>query len=50
LRARGLGEEVYLDPLDAIVAGAPNQAEHWLARYHGEWGGDVTRIFGEAAV
>jgi glutamate--cysteine ligase len=50
LRARGLGEEVYLDPLDAIVAGGPNQAEHWLARYHGAWGGDVTRIFGEAAV
>ncbi len=50
LRARGLGEEVYLDPLDAIVAGAPNQAEHWLSRYHGAWGGDVKRIFEEAAV
>ncbi len=50
LRTRGLGEEAYLDPLDAIVAGAPNQAQHWLARYAGAWGGDVTRIFEEAAV
>ncbi len=50
LRARGHGEEAYLDPLDAIVAGAPNQAEHWLERYHGAWGGDATRIFGEARV
>jgi glutamate--cysteine ligase len=50
LRARGHGEESFLDPLDAIVAGAPTQAEHWLERYHGPWGGDVTRIFEEAAV
>ncbi len=50
LRARGLGEAAYLDPLDAIVAGAPNQAEYWLERYHGVWGGDVTRIFLEARV
>jgi glutamate--cysteine ligase len=50
LKARGLGEEIYLEPLQAIVAGAPTQAEHWLARYHGEWRGDVTRIFGEAAI
>ena len=50
LRSRGLGEAAYLDPLDAIVAGAPNQAEHWLARYHGDWAGDVTRIFEEAEV
>ena len=50
LRARGHGEETYLEPLDAIVAGAPNQAEHWLARYRGAWAGDVTRIFEEAEV
>ncbi len=50
LRARGHGEEAYLDPLDAIVAGAPNQAERWLERYRGEWRGDVTRIFEEAKV
>ena len=50
LRARAHGEEVYLDPLDAIVAGAPTQAEYWLERYHGAWGGDVTRIFQEAQI
>jgi len=50
LRARALGEETYLDPLDAIVAGAPNQAQHWLERFHGPWAGDVTRIFEEARV
>lgn len=56
LRARarhGLGnddETTYLDPLDALVHGAPNQAEHWLARYHGPWHGDARRIFSEAAI
>ncbi len=50
LRARSKGEEVFLGPLDDIIAGAPTQAEHWLARYAGAWGGDVTRIFDEAAI
>ena len=50
LAARGLDEQSILDPLDAIVAGAPNQAQHWLERYHGAWQGDTTRIFAEAAV
>jgi glutamate--cysteine ligase len=50
LRARGLGEEALLAPLHAIVAGGPTQAEHWLARYHGAWGGDVRRVFDEAEI
>ena len=50
LAARALGEESFLEPLEAIVAGAPNQAQHWLARYHGPWQGDVSRIFEEAAI
>ena len=50
LTARGLDEQSMLDPLDAIVAGAPNQAQHWLERYHGPWQGDASRIFEEAAV
>ncbi len=50
LRARGLGEEAMLAPLHAIVAGGPTQAEHWLRRYHGAWGGDVRRVFDEAEV
>jgi glutamate--cysteine ligase len=48
--AAGRDETIYLDPLDAIIAGAPNQAEHWLSRYHGAWAGDVRHIFTEAAI
>ena len=56
LRARGrcnvagLDESVYLVPLEAIVAGEPTQAEHWLACYRQSWQGNVQRIFGEAAI
>jgi glutamate--cysteine ligase len=56
LRSRGFrnaggdDEAAYLEPLQAIAAGAPTQAEHWLAQYHGAWAGDIGRIFGEAAI
>jgi glutamate--cysteine ligase len=50
LRARGHGEEAFLAPLQEIVAGGPNQAEHWLNRYETVWSGDVSRIFAEAEV
>jgi glutamate--cysteine ligase len=50
LRARGLGEEALLSPLAEIAGGGPTQAERWLARYHGAWGGDVRHIFEEAEV
>ncbi|MCQ8239475.1 glutamate--cysteine ligase [Rhizosaccharibacter radicis] len=56
LRARalrdgeGADERRFLAPLEAIVAGAPNQAEHWLARFDGPWNRDVRPIFDEAAV
>lgn len=49
LNQAGQDEALYLAPLQEIAAGAPTQAEHWLARYHGAWNGDVTRIFDEAA-
>jgi len=48
--ADGRDETICLAPLEAIVAGAPTQAEHWLARYHETWHGDVRRIFAEAAI
>jgi glutamate--cysteine ligase len=48
--AAGRDEAGYLAPLQAIVAGAPGQAEHWLARYRGAWEGEAGRIFAEAAV
>ncbi|MBU6418281.1 MAG: glutamate--cysteine ligase [Proteobacteria bacterium] len=48
LNQEGQDEALYLAPLQEIAAGAPSQAEHWLTRYHGDWNGDVTRIFEEA--
>ncbi len=50
LNAAGEDERSYLDPLQEITRGAPVQAEHWLARYHGAWRGDARRIFHEAAI
>jgi glutamate--cysteine ligase len=49
LNAAGADECIYLAPLQDIAAGAPTQAEHWLARYHGDWKGDISRIFAEAS-
>jgi glutamate--cysteine ligase len=46
----GLDESIYLAPLEAIAAGEPTQAEHWLARYHQAWQGDVRAIFREGAI
>ena len=48
--ARNEDETIFLAPLHALVHGAPNQAEHWLERYHGAWQGDAARIFTEAGV
>jgi glutamate--cysteine ligase len=48
--AAGMDETIYLASLEAIVAGAPTQAEHWLAQYHQAWQGDVRKIFPEAAI
>jgi glutamate--cysteine ligase len=56
LRARarrdsaGQDESGYLMPLEAIAAGAPTQAEHWLGRFHGPWSGATREIFAEAAI
>jgi glutamate--cysteine ligase len=48
LDGSGSDETNHLAPIEAIAAGALTQAEHWLARYHGAWNGDVTHIFSEA--
>ncbi|WP_372621539.1 glutamate--cysteine ligase [Falsiroseomonas sp.] len=50
LKARGLGEEVFLAPLEEIAASGMTQAERWLQRHERAWGGDVSRIFAEAEV
>jgi glutamate--cysteine ligase len=50
LNAAGEDEQACLDPLQAIAAGGPTQAEYWLDRFHGPWRGDASRIFPEAAI
>ena len=50
LRARGHGEERFLAPLERIAASGETQADHWLRRNAGDWSGDVSRVFEEAAL
>ena len=45
LVARALGEEVYLAPVSQSVKSGATQADRWLSLYHGEWGGDLGRIY-----
>jgi len=46
----GRDERVYLEPLREIAGGGPSQAEHWLRRCHGAWGGDAAQIFEEGRI
>jgi len=41
LKARGMGEDVYLAPLDEIVASGKTQADRLLDLFHGAWKGDA---------
>ena len=50
LRARGHGEERFIDILDEMAAGGPTEAERWLALYEGEWKHDVRPILAAASV
>ncbi|GBR29183.1 glutamate--cysteine ligase [Kozakia baliensis NRIC 0488] len=50
LKARGLGEEKYLEPLHEIAAGGPTQAEYWLSLYETKWNRNVRPIFDAAAI
>jgi len=50
LRARGLGEERHLAPLEAMMESGETQADRWLRLYATEWGGDVAHIFPAAAI
>ncbi len=47
---QGNDESIHLTPLFEICAGGPVQAEYWLARNRGAWGGDVHKIFAESAI
>jgi glutamate--cysteine ligase len=41
-------ETLYLRPLEHTLDTGKTQADRWLEKYHGEWQGDLTRIFDEA--
>jgi glutamate--cysteine ligase len=47
LNNSGDNETGYLDPLREIVTSGKTVAEHLLEKYHGEWAGDITRIYDE---
>ena len=47
LNSAGDSEAGFLDPLHEIVASGKTPAERLLERYHGEWRGDVGRIYSE---
>ncbi len=50
LAARGLDEERHLAPLVESLNTGKVQADRWLDRYAGAWGGDLTPIYAEAAL
>lgn len=47
LNPSGDNESGYLDPLREIVASGITPAERLLNRYHGDWGGDLGRVYDE---
>jgi glutamate--cysteine ligase len=46
----GRDESGFLDPLAAIAEGGPNQAQHWLSRFHGVWRGDAGQILSQGCI
>jgi len=47
LNTSGDNESGFLDPLREVVAKGKSPAAQLLDRYHGEWNGDVSRIYDE---
>ena len=47
LNASGDNESGFLDPLREVLASGKTPAERLLDRYHGEWKGDISRIYAE---
>ena len=50
LDAAGRDETRWLEPVRAVAEGGPTQADRWLEAFEGSWGGDVSRIWAEAAI
>ncbi len=49
LNAIGESEQGFLDPLREIVASGKVPAQRLLDKYHGEWGGDLSRVYEEVS-
>ena len=47
LNAAGDNETGYLSALEDVVASGKTHADRLLDRYHGEWGGDVSKVYAE---
>ncbi len=47
LNSSGDNESGFLDPLREVLVSSKTPAERLLDRYHGEWQGDISRIYGE---
>jgi glutamate--cysteine ligase len=47
LNSAGDNEGGFLDPLREVVGTGTTPADRMLARYHGEWNGDVSHIYEE---
>jgi glutamate--cysteine ligase len=45
--AAGMSEDGFLNPMRELVARGTSRAEELLAKYHGEWKGDIRPIFTE---
>jgi glutamate--cysteine ligase len=48
LNANGDNEGHYLAPLDEVVASGKVPAQRLLDKFHGEWGGDIKRVYEES--
>lgn len=48
LNAAGDSEAGFLDPLEEIVRSGKVPAQRLLDKYHGEWGGDISRVYEES--
>jgi glutamate--cysteine ligase len=49
LNANGASEAVFLEPLVEFAQANQTAAERKLELFHGEWGGDIDRVFREFA-
>ena len=48
LNAAGDNESGFLAPLDEIVASGKVPAQRLLDKFHGEWAGDMSRVYEES--